>query len=224
MIDVPVIVRERLALALDVPTADDAGRLLDEVGEAFGVIKVGLELFLAAGFPFVDSLSAAGWQVFLDLKLHDIPTTVGRAASVVSAHDVAFLTVHTSGGEAMVRAAVDAAGGHTRVLGVTVLTSDADASDFDRRVAVAANAGCWGVVCSALELEHLGQIAPQLHSVVPGIRMEGASTHDQARVATPNNALRDGASLLVIGRAVTGAENRLKATESLVSQVASIFF
>ena len=222
--DVPAAVRERLALALDVPDADEARRLLDEVGEAFGVVKIGLELFLAEGFGLVDSVADAGWQVFLDLKLHDIPTTVGRAASVVSTHDVAYLTVHTSGGSAMVSAAVQAVGAHTRVLGVTVLTSEPDASDFDRRVGIAAEAGCFGVVCSALELGRLAEIAPQLRPVVPGIRMAGAATHDQARVATPQSALTNGASLLVVGRAVTAAPNRVEAAEVLVKQAESVFF
>ena len=207
--------RSRLALALDVDDLVVAHRMARELQPWFGVAKVGLELYSAAGPDAVTSLVDLGFDVFLDLKLHDIPTTVGRAATVVGALGVRYLTLHAHGGEAMLRAGVAGlAEGAARAgeppptaLAVTVLTSDRDAPPHivPKRVRVALDAGCGGLVCGAPDIREVRMLAPRLQIVVPGTRPAGTSTHDQARTDTPEAALAAGATLLVIGRAVTAA-------------------
>ncbi len=221
--------REHLALALDVDDLVAALRLAQRVRPWFAVAKVGLELFAAAGPEAVVALTNEGYRVFLDLKLHDIPTTVGRAARVLGGLGVSYTTVHTSGGEAMVRAGVEAmtegavAAGLAPpcVLGVTVLTSDADAPPalLRDRAALAARAGCGGLVCAAADLAVTREAAPGLITVVPGIRPSGVSFDDQARAADPSTAVRGGADILVIGRAVTGSEDPEKAAAAVAGEV-----
>jgi orotidine-5'-phosphate decarboxylase len=223
--------RLRLAIALDVDDLVAALRIARRVQPWFGVAKVGLELFGAAGPEAVVSLIDEGYRVFLDLKLHDIPTTVGRAARVLGALGVAYATVHTVGGEPMMRAAVEAMGEGAAaagtpgacVLGVTVLTSDTHAPTglLASRAALAAAAGCGGLVCAAADLATTRDAAPGLLTVVPGIRPVGASADDQARAATPGAAVRAGADLLVIGRAVTGAQDPEEAAAAITREVAS---
>ena len=223
--------RDRLALALDVDDLVEALRLARRLRPWFGVAKVGLELFGAAGPETVSALSAEGYGVFLDLKLHDIPTTVGRAARVLGGLGAAYATVHTQGGEAMMRAAVSgmaegatATGAPTPcVLGVTVLTSDALATPemLASRSELAARAGCGGLVCAAADLAVTRRAAPGLVTVVPGIRLPGASTDDQARAATPAGAMAAGADILVVGRAVTAAEDPEAAAAAVLDEVAS---
>jgi orotidine-5'-phosphate decarboxylase len=210
-------VRGRLALALDVDDMVAALRLARRLRPWFGVAKVGLELFSAAGPETVASLVAEDYRVFVDLKMHDIPTTVGRAARVIGGLGAAYTTVHAAGGVPMMRAAVegiaegaDAAGVPPAiVLGVTVLTSEADVSPelLATRATDAAGAGCGGFVCAAVDLVETRQAAPGLLAVVPGIRPPGTSLDDQARAAEPSGAIRAGADLLVLGRAVTAAVN-----------------
>jgi orotidine-5'-phosphate decarboxylase len=226
---VPDTVRRRLALALDTDDLVAATRLARDVAPWFGVAKVGLELFTAAGPEAVGAMRELGYEVFLDLKLHDIPTTVGKAARVVGALGATYLTLHTSGGDAMVRAGVeglaegaDAVGlGPAIALGVTVLTSDADATGHElrHRIGVAVEAGCQGLVCSALDVHEAHLLAPRLVTVVPGIRPSGVAHHDQARVATPGDAIRAGAGVLVIGRAVTGSLDRAAAAAAVAAEV-----
>jgi orotidine-5'-phosphate decarboxylase len=221
--------RPRLALALDVDDAVAAMRLARELRPWFGVAKVGLELFSAAGPDVVAQLQDADYRVFLDLKMADIPTTVGKAARVLGALGVSFLTVHAFGGAAMLRSAVDglregAAGAGLEpagVLAVTILTSDAGAPPhiLGRRVAVAVEARCAGFVCAAADVAEAKQLAPNLLAVVPGIRPVGVPSHDQSRWATPAEALDAGADLLVIGRAVTGAPDRPAAAAALVDAI-----
>ena len=223
--------RLRLALALDVDDLVAALRLAQRLRPWFGVAKVGLELFSAAGPEAVLALSAEGYQVFLDLKLHDIPTTVGRAARVIGGLGAAFATVHTAGGEAMVRAAVEGmtegafSAGMTApsVLGVTVLTSDVDppAGLLRQRAALASAAGCGGIVCAAADLSVTRTAAPGLVTVVPGIRPSGVSTHDHASAADPGTASRVGADILVIGRAVTAAEDPERVAAEVAEEVAA---
>jgi orotidine-5'-phosphate decarboxylase len=223
--------RDRLALALDVDDLVVALRLAQRVRPWFGVVKVGLELFAAAGPEAVLSLSAEGYRVFLDLKLHDIPTTVGRAARVIGGLGAQYTTVHTAGGAPMVRAAVDAmaegatAAGMTPpcVLGVTVLTSDVDApaETLRGRAELAATAGCGGLVCAAADLAVTRRAAPGLITVVPGIRPAGVASDDQARASSPGAALRAGADILVIGRAVTAAEDPEAAAAAVADEVAA---
>ena len=218
--------RDRLALALDVDDLEAAAKLAARLDPWFGIFKVGLELFTLAGPAAVEALSAPGRRVFLDLKLHDIPTTVQRAARAAGRLGVSFLTLHCAGGAEMVRAGVDglaegaAAAGHPPpvALGVTVLTSDPDASAFPSRLEVAAAGGCGGVVCSVAEAGQVKQ-AGDLLAVVPGIRLPGGSTHDQARVGSPAGALRAGADVLVVGRAVTAATDPETAAAELTAAV-----
>ena len=192
----------------------------------FGVAKVGPELFSAAGPEAVASLIDAGFKVFLDLKLHDIPTTVRRAARVMGALGASYLTLHAHAGPVMLRAGVDglrdgadAAGLPAPVaVAVTILTSDNDAPShiLGRRVAAAVEGGCGGVVCAAADVHEAKQLAPRLMAVVPGIRMPTNDVHDQARPSTPRQAFEMGADLLVVGRAVTGAEDPAAAAAALV--------
>jgi orotidine-5'-phosphate decarboxylase len=223
--------RRRLALALDVDDLVAGLRLARRLRPWFGVAKVGLELFAAAGPEAVTALVDEGYLVFLDLKLHDIPTTVGRAGRVIGGLGAAYTTVHTAGGEDMVRAAVagmaEGAGASGLappcVLGVTVLTSDADAPAdvLAARAALAARAGCGGVVCAAADLPAVRAAAPGLVTVVPGIRPAGAEAGDQARAATPGAAVGAGADVLVLGRAVTAAADPEEVAAGVADEVAA---
>ncbi len=235
--EVPAVVRDHLALALDVASLDEAVALAARLRAWFSVVKVGLELFSAEGPLAVDALLDEGYRVFLDLKLHDIPTTVGRAARRIGSLGVSYTTVHAAGGQEMLQAAVegfeegwtaavasgvpapgDAAAG---VLAVTVLTSDKDASAelLGSRASVAVGTGCLGVVCAAKDLEVVRSRAPGLLTVVPGIRLAGSSRDDQARAAEPAPAIAAGADLLVIGRTVTGAGDPEAAAAHLADAV-----
>ena len=221
--------RDRLALALDVDDLVEAERLVHLLRPWFGVAKVGLELYSAAGPEAIGVLRDLGVRVFLDLKLHDIPTTVERAGRVLGALGVDYLTLHASGGEAMLRAGVDglrhgaAAAGLVPpcALAVTILTSELDAPThlLHSRVSAAVEAGCGGIVCAATDLPAARQLAPRLVTVVPGIRLAGGATHDQARAATPAAALAAGADVLVIGRAITAAADPAAAAASLASSL-----
>ena len=208
----------RLAIALDVDDLDLARLMADAVHPWMGVAKVGLELYSTAGAAMIDR----GYEVFADLKLHDIPTTVGRAASKLGRTGVRWLTVHTVGGFDMLQAGVEGlaegSDGAAQVLGVTILTSDADRSKdvLEKRVALARDAGCGGVICSAADIPVVKEVAPELKRVVPGIRLPGSSHDDQASVATPEAAIAAGASILVIGRAVTSeVQEMVDASEPL---------
>jgi orotidine-5'-phosphate decarboxylase len=223
-------VRESLALALDLDDLVAAERLAKELRPYFGVAKVGLELFSAAGPRAVSVMLGLGYEVFLDLKLHDIPTTVEKSARVVGATGVTYLTIHAMGGPVMLRAGVEgflegalAAGLPQPVpLAVTVLTSDsgAPAHILPKRVELAVESGAKGLICAGPDLGFIRELVPRFTLVVPGTRPTGVSTHDQARTCTPAEALDAGADILVIGRAVTHADNPVKAAEALVSTLA----
>jgi orotidine-5'-phosphate decarboxylase len=227
----PRELRARLALALDVDDLVAAQRLARQLAPWFGIAKVGLELYSAAGPDAVASMADLGFEVFCDLKLHDIPTTVARAACVLGGLGARYVTVHTSGGVDMVRAAVDACGQGASdggwpapiTVGVTVLTSDAAPTRerLAERVAIAVEGGCRGVVCAAPDLAEVRALAPGLLTVVPGIRPEGTDHHDQARVATPADALTEGADILVVGRAVTAAPDVRAAAADFVAAALS---
>lgn len=222
-------VRDRLALVLDLDDLVAAERLANRLKPWFGVAKVGLELFSAAGPEAVTTLRAAGYKVFLDVKLHDIPTTVNNAARVLGALGVSYLTIHAAGGPVMLSAGVeglaagaDAAGLPAPVaLGVTILTSDreAPAALFDERLVIAVEAGCGGFVCAASEVHHGKLVAPRLLAVVPGIRLTGDPVHDQGRPATPSEAISAGADLLVVGRTVTQSADPAAAAEAVHSDI-----
>ena len=226
-VDEPWAGRGRLALALDVDDLVLAHRLARDLKPWFGVAKVGLELYTAAGPDAISTLVDLGFDVFLDLKLHDIPTTVGKAANVVGALGVRYLTLHAHGGAPMLRAGVEGlAEGAARAdepaptaLAVTVLTSDRDAPPHivPKRVQVALEAGCGGLVCGAPDIAEVLALAPGLTVVVPGTRLPGGDVHDQARTDSPAAALAAGASMLVIGRAVTAAPDPRAAAAALAA-------
>jgi orotidine-5'-phosphate decarboxylase len=222
--------RDHLALALDLDDLVAALRVAKLVSPWFGVAKIGLELYSAAGPDAVSALSDAGFSVFVDLKLHDIPTTVERAATVLGALGVRYTTLHAHGGPVMLRAGVEglkhgaAAAGlpAPTALAVTVLTSDADAPDhiLGKRVQAAIEGGCGGLVCAAARVAEAKQLAPKMVIVVPGIRPEGVAAHDQALPSTPQAARAAGADLLVVGRAVTQADDPAKAAQAIAESIA----
>lgn len=229
--EAPVELRRRLALALDVDDLVAARRLARQLAPWFGIAKVGLELYSAAGPDAVASMANLGFQVFCDLKLHDIPTTVARAARVLGGLGARYVTVHTSGGVEMVRAGADGLDEGARdggwpppvTLGVTVLTSDGTAGPdlLVERAAVAVEGGCRGVVCAAPDLAEIRRLAPRLLTVVPGTRPPGADGHDQRRVAAPATALANGADILVVGRTVTAAVDVRAAASAFVAAALS---
>jgi orotidine-5'-phosphate decarboxylase len=223
----------RLIVALDVPAIDAARGLVQRLGDACDFYKVGSELFTAAGPGVVRELREAGKDVFLDVKLHDIPNTVRGACRSAAALGVRLVTVHASGGRAMLEAAVEGSGG-TGVLAVTVLTSlDAGAlaaawgrpelevaAEVLRLSEDALEAGAHGVVCAGPEValvrsRHGGALAV----LVPGLRPAGAPVDDQSRTVTPAEATAAGASYLVVGRAVTKAPDPRGALERMVEEV-----
>jgi len=224
-------VRDRLALALDVDDLVAATRMARQLQPYFGVAKVGLELFSATGPDAVGTLSEMGFKVFLDVKLHDIPNTVERSARVLGSLGASYLTLHAFGGADMLRAGVDglnagadAAGlDSPTALAVTILTSDHGAPPhiLPKRVQLALEGGCGGIVCAADDVREARQYAPRMEMVVPGIRPAGAASHDQARAATPSAAIGAGADLLVIGRAVTQADDPPAAAAAIAEEVAT---
>jgi orotidine-5'-phosphate decarboxylase len=227
---VPEEIRARLALVLDLDDLVPALRLARDLRPYFGVAKVGLELYAAAGPDAITSLMDYGYDVFVDLKLLDIPTTVGRAARVLGALGARYLTLHARGDAPMLQAGVEGLReGASRAglpdpypLAVTVLTSDSGAPPhiFPHRVALAAETGCGGIVCAASDLVEARQLAPRLLRVVPGIRRAGTDVHDQARASTPKAAFDGGADLLVVGRTVTEADDPAQAAAALVAELA----
>ncbi len=213
-----------LAIAFDVPSLEEALALDERLGSGEEFAKVGLQLFTAAGPEAVRALKARGRRVFLDLKLHDIPHTVEGAAREAARLGADLLTVHATGGAEMIAAAVSGvgrAGGTTRVVAVTLLTSLDPARlppgferpfPLHRRIAellgLAEGAGAKGIVCSAADLAGVREHHPApFYAVTPGIRPSGGEAHDQKRVTTVGEAVRLGAGMLVLGRAVTGAED-----------------
>jgi orotidine-5'-phosphate decarboxylase len=226
-------------VALDLPTAQAALAMADRLVGRVGMLKVGLELFCAEGPGLVRELQARA-PVFLDLKFHDIPTTVRRALEAVLKLDPRLVNVHVQGGPAMLEAAVEAvrahraAGGQTELLAVTVLTSlDREAlaalghagrpEDLALAYAhLARQAGCDGVVCSAWEAAAIGEACgANFHRLTPGIRPAGAAVQDQARVMTPAQALQQGATWLVLGRPITAAADPAAAADAIVAGMQS---
>ncbi|MDX6267861.1 MAG: orotidine-5-phosphate decarboxylase [Frankiales bacterium] len=210
--------RAPIAVALDAPDLETAARWAQAVTPYVAVVKVGLELFCRTGPSVVDTVrGGSGVDLFLDLKLHDIPNTVAGAAKAVAGLKPTYLTVHASGGRDMVRAAVDAAPDVT-IAAVTILTSLSQGVldavglagpplDAVRRLAtLAVDAGAGALVCSPQEVAAVRrEVGDGIILITPGVRPVGADSQDQARVATPEQALADGADLLVIGRPITGA-------------------
>lgn len=232
--------RNPIIVALDVPEAAPALTLAGQLAPVVGAVKVGLELFTAAGPDLVRRLRNAGLTVFLDLKLHDIPNTVARAVEAAVRLDVQMLTVHAGGGRAMLEAAERAAHAAAQrlgrppplVLGVTVLTSLDDAAltelgipatvpaQVERLARLAVAAGLRGLVCSPLELPALRAVLPrEVQLVTPGIRPPGAAAGDQKRTLGPREALAAGADWLVIGRPITAAPDPRTAAEEILASL-----
>jgi orotidine-5'-phosphate decarboxylase len=209
--------RAPIAVAIDTPDRETAALWSNAVSPYVQVVKIGLELFCRTGPDIVNVVrGGTGVGLFLDLKLHDIPNTVAGAARAVARLKPTFLTVHATGGAAMIRAAVEAAP-DVRIAAVTVLTSLDDdamdtiglrgpASDATKRLAMlAVGAGARALVCSPHEVAALrAEVGPDITLITPGVRPAGTDVGDQARVGTPAQALADGADLLVIGRPITG--------------------
>jgi orotidine-5'-phosphate decarboxylase len=206
-------------VALDTPDLAHAMDLAARVKTHVGGLKLGLEFFAANGPAGVRAIGELGLPVFLDLKLHDIPNTVAKAVQALRPLAPAILTVHAAGGRAMMEDAKAAAPAETKVVAVTVLTSldDADLAatgiggdphaQVARLTALARDSGLDGVVCSGTEVKAAKALWPQGFFVVPGVRPAGGEAGDQKRVVTPRQALDDGASILVIGRPITKAED-----------------
>jgi orotidine-5'-phosphate decarboxylase len=229
---------DSLVVALDVPTAQEAIALARRLQGRVGMLKIGLELFCAQGPAFIREIQAFA-PVFLDLKLHDIPTTVHRALEALLPLDPALIDIHTQGGPAMIEAAAEAVrahrqgGGRTQLLGVTVLTSldrealtrlglATDPGDMALHLArLARECGCDGVVCSAQEAASVRDACGEtFHRLTPGIRPRGGAVQDQARVVSPAQALRNGSTWLVVGRPITRAEDPAAAADAILAEMA----
>ena len=228
--------RKRLIVALDVPDAASAARLVGQLENTCQWFKVGLELFVAAGPAVLEPLVARGHSVFLDLKLHDIPNTVAGAVRSAAALGVRMMTLHAAGGPAMLgaaRVALDGVAEPPELLAVTVLTSiDQDqmnavglgrspAEQVELLARMGLEAGIRGFVCSPQEVATLRALTgPESTLVIPGIRPSGAAVGDQKRIATPAEALRQGASFLVVGRPIIQASDPAEAAEAILREMA----
>ncbi len=218
-------------IALDMDEGDEAVNLAMEIGPDVAALKIGSQLFTRYGPDLISRISGSGANVFLDLKYHDIPNTVAKAVRGAVELGVSWLTVHASGGSEMIRAAKDAAR-DSRILAVTVLTSlDKKAmgrigwagevrDQVIRLAALARESGADGIVCSALEVRSLRETLDEdCVLVTPGIRPAGSSPDDQARTATPANAVSNGADYLVVGRPVVNALDRKEAVRSILAEM-----
>jgi orotidine-5'-phosphate decarboxylase len=230
--------KDRLIIALDVSRASEAQSIVAEIGETASTYKVGKQLFTAEGPQIVRDLVASGRKVFLDLKFHDIPNTVAGAVKSAAALNVSMLTVHASGGSKMLRAAVEASAGSSSkplILAVTVLTSLADedlqelglpvgvADQVLRLAGIARNAGVGGIVASAHEATSLRRNLGEGFAIVtPGVRPAGTEVGDQARVVTPADALRAGATHVVVGRPITGDPKPSEAARRILQELSSV--
>ena len=220
-----------IIVALDVPSTEEAHALVDRIGDAVSIYKVGMELYAAGGMAFVRGLIMQGKEVFLDMKFYDIPETIRRAVSQVADTGVKFLTIHGSG--PVMRAATKGKGESSlELLAVTVLTSfdHDDLSDLGYpceiadlvalRVRKAREAGMDGIVCSPVEVASVRAIAgPNATLVTPGVRSAGAAKGDQKRVATPAEAIGNGANYLVIGRQITRAPDPAAETRRILDEI-----
>lgn len=221
--------RDRLIVALDLGSVDEARALVAKLGPAVTFYKVGLELVMAGGLDLARELAASGKRVFLDMKLLDIGNTVERTARAAAATGATFLTVHATDGKTLRAAVAGKAGTSLQILAVTVLTN-LDAADLAEqglaarpeevvahRAALAHAAGCDGVVASGLEAARIRTaVGPGIAIVTPGIRLPEGAAGDQARVATPQSAIASGADYIVVGRPITAATDPCQAVEAFV--------
>lgn len=233
--------KDKLIVALDTSDLDTAKRLIDELREHTGMFKVGLELFTHSGTKVFDLIEKEAIKAFFDGKFMDIPNTVARAAANIAAHRIAMLNIHASGGLAMMKAAAEAVRDQAEtskiekpiLIAVTVLTSvDANALKNELSVSIPVEdhvvklatltkqAGLDGVVASAREAQLIrASLGPDFIIVTPGIRPAWASTDDQARIVTPSQAVKNGSDYLVVGRPITGAENKKDAAARVVEEM-----
>jgi orotidine-5'-phosphate decarboxylase len=227
--------RSKLIVALDFPERDSALRAVEQLSGHVGHFKIGLELFTREGPRLVEEISARGEKVFLDLKLHDIPNTVAGAVRSACRLGVQMLTIHASGGLAMLKAAsqeAQSSGSPPLLLAVTALTSlsESDINTLgvtgsveqwvERLASLAQDSGIHGIVTSSKELGMLhNRFKNALQYVVPGIRPAGAAIQDQARTATPGEAIRAGANYIVVGRPILQASDPAKAADSIVEEI-----
>lgn len=228
-----VSTRDRLIVALDFPTQAKALALVSVLSGAVSIYKIGLQLYTAAGPEIVRAVAATGARIFLDLKLHDIPNTVAKAVAAAGELGVQMLTVHLSGGRAMLEAAVEVRPPHLALLGVTVLTSATEEtlretgvdSGLDEQVIrlgeLGKKSGIDGLITSPHEVRLLRErLGPEITLVTPGVRPTWAAANDQKRFTTPQEALESGADYLVIGRPITAAPDPRGAMERLLEEIA----
>ncbi len=223
----------KLALALDVGTDKEAYRILEEIEQKNIVVKVGYSLFIKYGVDIVRRIKEEGFEIFLDLKLHDIPNTVYNGVLSATQIGVDYLTVHTLGGEEMLERAIEAKkNSNLKLLGVTLLTSHTDSYmeflgsrySIEEMVLKLANTaiekGIDGIVCSTEEVENLKKrIGKDFIAVVPGIRPEGFPSEDQKRVATPKDAIKKGADIIVIGRPIIKSDNKNEILKKVLEDI-----
>jgi orotidine-5'-phosphate decarboxylase len=230
--------RERLIIALDVSSAAAARKIVAAVGESGSFYKVGKQLFTAEGPQVVRDLVASGKKVFLDLKYHDIPNTVGAAVAEAAKLGVTMLTVHASGGGRMLQSAVASANAvvsRPMILGVTVLTSLGDhdletigvrggvTSEVLRLGALAITSGCGGIVASAREASELRKELGNYFAIVtPGVRPAGSGHGDQVRVVTPSEAMASGSTHIVVGRPITESPDPCAETREILAEIESV--
>ncbi len=217
-----------LYVAIDTPRLDEALALIGRIKAHVGGVKLGLEFFCANGHHGVHDVQKLGLPIFLDLKLHDIPNTVAKAMQAINVLEPAIVTIHAGGGRAMMEDAKAAAGMHTKVVAVTVLTSlddhdlnrvgipDSPDAQVARLAALAQDAGLDGIVCSGHEVKAVKKSWKDGFFVVPGLRPAGGTSADQKRTVTPRQARDDGASVLVVGRPITKAEDPDVAARAIV--------
>ncbi len=223
--------RDKLIVALDVPSVDQAKALIETLGDSVGVYKIGLELLFSGGFALAKELARQGRAVFVDAKLLDIEATVERATAVIAASGAAFLTVHAMDRKTIAAAVRGRGDAPLKLLGVTVLTnlSRADLAEQSideaplavvmRRAMLARDGGLDGVVASGKEARALRERLRQIMIVTPGIRPAGADTQDQTRVVTPGAAIKAGVDYLVVGRPITRAPDPRAAADAIVAEI-----
>ncbi|MDP0497973.1 MAG: orotidine-5'-phosphate decarboxylase [Verrucomicrobiota bacterium JB024] len=225
----------KLILALDVPTREEAFAMLEHCGNELRWVKIGLQLFVKYGPSFVNEVAERGYEVFLDLKLHDIPNTVASAIRSLEGLPIGMLTIHSMGGQEMMSRAAEAAAAinpDLTLLGVTVLTSmnrtnlatigfDDDPEAMVLRLArLASESGLGGLVCSPLELPMVRkELGPDIAIITPGVRPEGASADDQKRTLTPAGARAKGASFIVVGRPILKADDPSQAIRRIMAEL-----
>ena len=229
--------KKYVCLPLDVDTSDEALKIVDELNEYVGCFKIGMQLFTSSGPELVKTIIKKECKVFLDLKYHDIPITVEKAIIEAGKLGVSYITIHLSGGSEMIKAASDAANkmpeeSRPIILGVTVLTSISK-SQLSEELSVSKELldhvnglidlgiknGLHGIVCSPTDLEFVHDKHKQIYFVTPGIRPLWSEKNDQKRISTPSNAIKNGSSLLVIGRPILSAENRKTAAIKVLEEI-----